>query len=483
MKRFFAIAICLAMLLPLCACSSDAPPAAEAPIQSSAPTSAPAEPSPVESPQPSQTPEVRLPEGCRLYYELFTFSAEGVTGNIEHNAMNGRWKISTSADVYENMEATEADGILSLSDGSSVWKFHRQGDDLVYDGGENASAVPELQPGQLIERSDASFLYHMVPYILDLSAIEAREDVSGLEAARARLIFDTENKRFVLYDEFGNKQEGVFNCDGQRIRLHYGQSDMTGRIEDHGLVINSSFFFSPMYVAVNSSLYFNPLPELDAVAEGLEFSIDYAPAVLPETSCLPLTEEYLIYSQEDGFSFDSPVVLCPRESRFTIGTYGTDFGSYTEEDGKLVLTSEEHEYIFRREGDGLIQTGGDPLYLDGNVYQGMWGISVELPMGCTFPLYSRNCLRSGTYQLENEGHNASISVDLEAMTCTLLTTDGKEYESPIEIDMNRIRMEIPEGAFFLFASSVDGIRVSNLLDAVTIAPELDVSELYFKFAG
>ena len=230
MKKFLSALIVCAMLLSLCACSSDAPPAAEAPIQSSAPTSAPAEPFPVESPQPSQTPEVRLPEGCRLYYELFTFSAEGVTGNIEHNAMNGRWKISTSADIFENMEATEADGILSLSDGSSVWKFHRQGDDLVYDGGENASAAPELQPGQLIERSDASYLYHMVPYILDLSAIEAREDVSGLEAARARLIFDTENKRFVLYDEFGSKQEGVFNCDGQRIRLHYGQKELTARI-------------------------------------------------------------------------------------------------------------------------------------------------------------------------------------------------------------------------------------------------------------
>jgi len=186
MKKFLSALIVCAMLLSLCACSSDALPAAEAPIQSSAPTSAPAESAPVESPQPSQTPEVRLPEGCRLYYELFTFSAEGVTGNIEHNAMNGRWKISTSADIFENMEATEADGILSLSDGSSVWKFHRQGDDLVYDGGENASAVPELQPGQLVERSDASYLYHMVPYILDLSAIEAREDVSGLEAARAR---------------------------------------------------------------------------------------------------------------------------------------------------------------------------------------------------------------------------------------------------------------------------------------------------------
>lgn len=481
MKRFFAAFLCLVMLLSLCACSSAALPAAEAPTQSSVPTAAPPEPTPVESPQPSQTPEVQLPEGCRLYYELFTFSVEGVTLNIEHNAMNGRWKISTSADVYENMEVTEADGILSLSEGSSVWKFHRQGDDLVYDGGENASTAPELQPGQLLERYDASYLYHMVPYILDLNATEVREDVSGQKAAQARLIFDTEYKRFVLYDEFGSKQEGVFNCDGQRIRLLYGQEELTARVDAHGLIFNSGYFFSPMYIKANSDLFFNPLPEVDAAAEGLEFSVEYAPAVLPETNCLPMTEEYVLYSNEDGYLYDSLVALSPRESRFTIGSYGTDLGSYTEEDGKLILTSEEHEYIFRRQGNALIQTGGDPLFMGGNTYQGTWGINVELPMGCLFPLYSRTCLRSGTYQLENEGHSALISVDLEALTCTIVTTDGTEHSGPIQIDANRVRMEIPEGAFFFSASSVDRIRISNLLEALKIAPELEDTELYFKF--
>ncbi len=448
-----------------------------------------------ENAEPAEATDSKLKDSRRLYYESFSFSADDFFLSIGHNALAGTWELDSYSDRYEDTAAVYDDGDkITISDGNDSWSFRRQGNDLVYEGGNpllaygpgsEGEAIPsmEVMPLALFERTEASYLYHMVPYILDISPTEVKLDVSGLEAAQARLLFDTEHKRFVFFDNFGTKEQGVLEYDGRWIRLHYGQSEMTARIEAHGLTCNASYFFSPMYIATNTALFFNPRYDIDPAAEGLEFYVDYAPAALPEDNCLPLTEEYIIYSEEDGFSFDSLVVLCPREKSFYIGSYGTDSGSYTESDGELVLSSEEHEYIFRRRGDGLIQTGGDTLYLDGNVYQGMWGISVELPTGCVFPLYSRSCIRSGIYQLDSDECSATISIDLDAMSCTLMTTDGTEYTSTIEINANRIRMEIPEGAFFLSASSVDGIRVSNLLEAVTIAPELDAAELFFKFVG
>lgn len=69
------------------------------------------------------------------------------------------------------------------------------------------------------------------------------------------------------------------------------------------------------------------------------------------------------------------------------------------------------------------------------------------------------------------------------MTCTLVATDGMVYSGAISIDEGRIRLEIPTGAFFLLPAAADGIEVSNLLEAMTIAPELEDATLLFQYTG
>jgi len=435
-----------------------------------------------------------LKDSRRLYYERFSFYADGFSLDIKHNALGGTWELS-SYGSYENMTVVSDEGdILIISDGTNTWNFRRQGKGLVFESGsallaygpntEN-EALPSMTVmyGTVFERREASYVYHMLPYIMDISATETKQDVSGQQATQASLLLDTEYQRFIILNDFGMIQQGVLEYDERWLRLHYGQSEYLARPEAHGLVFRAHEFFSPMYMDVNSELYFNPLYDSEP-AEGMEFFVDYAPQAQPDGSVL-LTEEYVIYTEEDGLMYDSTVVLCPEEKLFFMGSLGRDRGTYIEQAGTLRLFSEEygHEYIFSRQGESLVHLGGAPMYLEGNIYQGTWSIAVELPLGCKFPLYSRNCLRSGTYQLDSDECSATISIDLDAMSCTLVTTDGTEYTGAIEINTNRVRMEIPEGAFFLSVSSVDGIRVSNLLEAVTIAPELDVDELYFKFIG
>ena len=431
-----------------------------------------------------------LRDSRRLYCESFRFYSEGFSLNIEHNALAGTWRFSSNGEYGDVWAVSDEGDSIILTDGQNTWSFRRQGNDLVYEGslllaygpgaeGEEPPSVTVMH-GTVFPRISASYIYHMLPYVMDISATETKSDISG-QASQVSLLLDTEHRRFVLVDQFGTAQQGVLEYDGRWLRLHYGQSECLVRPEAHGLVFRAYEFFSPMYVDVNSELHFNPLYDAQA-AEGLEFFIDYAPAALPEGSRL-LAEEYAIYTEEDGIMYDSVIALIPEEKLFYIGSYDTDYGSYTEQDGTLRMLSAEsgHEYIFSRQGESLVQTGGAPVCLYGSIFQGAWGIKVELPSGIKFPLYARNAIRSGSYQLESELCTASIRLDLEAMTCTIVTTDGTEHTGPIQIRENRVRMEIPEGAFYFSASSVDGIRISNLIEALKIAPELEDSDLYFKY--
>ena len=238
-----------------------------------------------------------------------------------------------------------------------------------------------------------------------------------------------------------------------------------------------------MYIGSNDRILCYPVPDGAASPESQTLTGEKMPTPLPEERFLPLTEEYSVCTVEDGFSSDVQILLSPSENYFHLGRFHYVSGNYVEEDGQLVLRGDEGEFRFRRQGDSLVYEGGSPLYMEGAMEQGLWGIAEELPVGTIFPLSAKGGLRSGTYRLEREGSSASLDFDLEAMTCTLVATDGMVYSGAISIDEGRIRLEIPTGAFFLLPAAADGIEVSNLLEAMTIAPELEDATLLFQYAG
>lgn len=153
-------------------------------------------------------------------------------------------------------------------------------------------------------------------------------------------------------------------------------------------------------------------------------------------------------------------------------------------EGNLALQSGESRWNFHFQGEDLVFDGGSPLHAWADPEAEAGAPALELSPGQCIPLAETACLYSDIpYRLEREGSSASLDFDLEAMTCTLVATDGMVYSGAISIDEGRIRLEIPTGAFFLLPAAADGIEVSNLLEAVTIAPELEDATLLFQYAG
>lgn len=424
----------------------------------------------------------------QLVHEYFTFSGKGRTYlNIGRNAMLDKWTLESHGDPYINAEAKlDGDGRLSFTDGENTWYFARRGSDLCFEGGSPLYAygwsepgvetpVDELMPGQILERSEADYVYDEVPYIVDVS-------LAFEEAEPVKLLIDADHRNFILIDAFGDVAEGPVEFKGSSFKLISGQSEVLGSFDGHSIVIYAHNFYSPMYIGANDELFFNPTPSADPVAEGLEFSTLYEPLPLPEGDSLLLREEYVLYSMEYGLLYDSLVSLMPGEmSCYVGGAFGGSYGSYTEENGIITLWTESGEYVLRRQGDTLIRTGGDEMFLWGNILLGTYGIDIELPMGCAFPLYARGFIRSGEYIAENElGQSSSLRLDVKNMSGTLTLLDGREFSGSIRTEMGAACLVCPEGEIN-FTSLDGGIRMRNLRQDVELFPEMGDVNLVFNY--
>lgn len=146
--------------------------------------------------------------------------------NIHHYPLEGKWEFKDASDAEEVIIEEKSDGTIVFSQGGKQWDFHREGEDLYYDGGGSLTATgydantqsyskAEVPAGAMFHIYEENYLYdglYILPY-------------ETLEETYAAIQIDTQNQYLWIHCYDGNQLEGHYTYEGNYIRFQCEVTD------------------------------------------------------------------------------------------------------------------------------------------------------------------------------------------------------------------------------------------------------------------
>lgn len=386
----------------------------------------------------------------------------------------GTWEM-----VNVTTTATEnSDGSIVFTDGERSWNFHREGNDLVYDGGskfirdsspeESVKTFEKELPVGTVFKRQAVWCIYDTPYIL-----------AGTDGNTAAVRFDLDRRRMILKCSDGTIVEGPITMSGFGTRCLFSGTDVSFTLGQSSI---ETYNANTLRIAEcgDDRPVFIPVPESEQLMETLEFSVKYdaeSPS-LSEDSIL-VYEEFFTVAYRAGTGgefFYNTTVLCPHDMGFSVNNKDSCFyayGKYTENDGEVTLSAGNSNARLRRGENGLIYNDGDLMRFTSR------GWDSEMLSGVFIPLTVTGVLHNGEYVIHGGEGSAYVSFDTETMTFCLTAADGTVYEGNFSCDYKYVHC-YADGVEFVFLPTENQVCLDQS-GIIKILPDGN-DHIYFDYS-